>query len=301
MEKNEKISALDRLCWFLSRNTKSILLIILIITGIFLYGAFKIRGEVNLMELFPYDHPYLKLHFKYAQVFGSGASSVVIGLKSKDGDIFNPQFLGKLQKMTNEVELWDEVYRVLTVSIASRASKVVKAQAKGQIAVESLMWPELPKNDQEMALLKKHIFSNSSYNGILVSADGTAAVLWTEFRENISYAHAFNILQALREKYSDDRTSVHIIGVPMLMGWFFSLKGQIITVFAISIIGMVLVLMLIYHGNFLGMFVVMGDALILTVWGLGFIGFTGINFNPMLYVIAFLVGARMVGNAHQIT
>jgi predicted RND superfamily exporter protein len=45
----------------------------------------------------------------------------------------------------------------------------------------------------------------------------------------------------------------------------------------------------------------MGNALILTVWGLGFIGFTGINFNPLLYVLAFLVGARMVGNSLQIT
>ena len=38
----------------------------------------------------------------------------------------------------------------------------------------------------------------------------------------------------------------------------------------------------------------MANALILTIWGLGFIGFTGINFSPLLYVLAFLVGARMV-------
>ncbi len=49
------------------------------------------------------------------------------------------------------------------------------------------------------------------------------------------------------------------------------------------------------------MVVVMGNTLIMTVWGLGFTGFTGINFSPMMYVLAFLVGARMVGNAHQIT
>jgi len=87
----------------------------------------------------------------------------------------------------------------------------------------------------------------------------------------------------------------------MLMGWIYSLKTQILTVFAISITGIIIVLILIFYGNLLGMIVVMGNALILTVWGLGFIGFTGINFNPLLYVLAFLVGARMVGNSHQIT
>ncbi len=132
--------------------------------------------------------------------------------------------LTKIQKMTSEIELWDEVYRVLTVSIASRTTKVVKAQAKGQIKIDSLMWPEVPKDDQEMALLQKHIFSDPAYSGILVSRDGTAALLLTEFKENISYEQAFRLLQKLRKDYSDGDTSVHIVGFPMLMGWIYSLK-----------------------------------------------------------------------------
>ncbi len=92
MENEKKLRGLDRLCWFLSRNRLTVLIIILVITGIFLYGAFQIRGEVILAELFPYDHPYLKLHARFAQVFGSGASGAVIILKAKNGDIFNPQY-----------------------------------------------------------------------------------------------------------------------------------------------------------------------------------------------------------------
>jgi predicted RND superfamily exporter protein len=48
------------------------------------------------------------------------------------------------------------------------------------------------------------------------------------------------------------------------------------------------------------MFSPLVNAFILTIWGLGFVGFTGVNFNPLLYVLAFLVGARMIGNSHQI-
>src|SRR4030042_5150134 len=117
MENEKKLRGLDRLCWFLSRFRLTALIIILVITGIFLYGAFQIRGEVILAELFPYDHPYLKLHARFSQVFGSGASGVVITLKAKNGDIFHPSILTKIQKMTNEIELWDEVYRALTLLI----------------------------------------------------------------------------------------------------------------------------------------------------------------------------------------
>ena len=205
MEDKQELRGLDRFCMFLSRNRVSVLIVILVITGIFLYGAFRIRGEVLIYEMFPYDHPYLKLHARFSQVFGSGASGVVITLKAKNGDIFHPPILTKIQKMTNEIELWDEVYRVLTVSIASRTTKVVKAQAKGQIKIDPLMWPEVPKNDQEMALLKKDIFSDPAYNGILVSRDGTAALLLTEFKENISYERTFDLLQKLRKDYTDQR------------------------------------------------------------------------------------------------
>jgi predicted RND superfamily exporter protein len=293
--------SINRLCLFLSRHTLWVLSVILVITGIFFNGILKIRGEVILQDMLPYDHPYLKIHARFSEVFGSGGSGVVIAIKAKEGDIFKPSILKKIKKINDDIELWDEVYRVLTISIASRSVKVVKTLGKGEISVTPLMWPAIPNDADGIEMLKYHIFSNPAYYGTLVSKNGTAALLLTEFKENISYEHAFRLLQKLRKDYTDGETSIHIVGFPMLMGWIYSLRPQIFNVFVISIIGMIVVLVLIFYGNILGMIVVMGNALILTVWGLGFIGFTGINFSPMMYVLAFLVGARMLGNAHQIT
>jgi predicted RND superfamily exporter protein len=126
MEGKEKLTTLDRLCLFLSRHRLRILIIILVITGVFLYVAFKIRGEVILQDMLPYDHPYLKLHGRFAEVFGSGGSTLVIVVNAKKGDIFNPKTLGKIKGINDEIELWDEVYRILTVSMASNSVKVVK-------------------------------------------------------------------------------------------------------------------------------------------------------------------------------
>ena len=130
---NQNQGRLNRFSWFLTRHRLAVLVLTLIVTLVFAYGTFKIRGEVILQDMFPYDHPYLKLHARFAQVFGSGASGVAIALRAKDGDIFKQGTLSKLRKMTDEVVLWDEAYRVLTVSIASRTAKVVKALAKLRI------------------------------------------------------------------------------------------------------------------------------------------------------------------------
>jgi predicted RND superfamily exporter protein len=171
--------------------------------------------------------------------------------------------------------------------------------AKGEIRIEALMFPHVPKNEEEMADLKKNIFSNPSYSGVLVSEDGTAAIIMTEIKENIAYGEIYKKLQGLQQKYADDNTSIHIVGFPMLMGWVFSLKPQMYFVFAVSVAAIAFVLILIFR-NLAGMASPLVNAFILTIWGLGFIGFTGINFSPLLYVLAFLVGARMIGNSHQI-
>lgn len=293
-------NTMDRLCGWLTRRRGLILLAVVLITAGFSLGVLNLRGEVILQHMFPYDHPYLKLHARFAQVFGSGASGVAIALKSKNGDIFNRSYLEKLKKMTEEVTLWDEVYRVLTVSIASRSVKVVKAKKKGEISIEPLMWPELPKTPAEMALLKKHIFSDPAYNGTLVANDGSAALLMTEFRENISYERTFQLLRDLAKRYSDDQTSVHIVGYPMLMGWIYSSKPQMRLVFVISLGLMILILALIFR-NLPGMVAPMAVGLISTGIGLGFVGWIGINFSPLLYVLAFLVGARKISHSVQIT
>ena len=167
MENKSQLKRLDRFCMFLSRHPLAILLSLLIIAGIFFYGALTIRGEVILQQLLPYDHPYLKLHARFAEVFGSGGSGVVIAVKAKEGDVFKAPTLEKIKKMTEEIELWDEVYRVLTVSMASRSVKVVKTLKKGMISIRPLMWPDVPTNPQEMATLKADIFSNPAYVGTL--------------------------------------------------------------------------------------------------------------------------------------
>ncbi len=299
MKQEEKKTLLDRLSWFLTGHRRVVFVLILVLTAVFLFGAFRIKGEVILTDMLPYDHPFLKLHATFSKIFGSGGSGAVIAVKARSGDIFNETNLTKVKKMTQEIELWDEVHRVLTVSIASHSVKVVTARSKGEISTVPLMFPDVPKNSEEMERLKKNIFSNPAYNGTLVSKDGTGTLILTEFKENISYARAFQLLQKLKKDYEDDRVSIHITGYPMLMGWIYSLKPQMYKVFGISVIGIAIILFIVFR-NVLGIIAPLTNAGVLTIWGLGFIGFTGINFNPMLYVLAFLVGSRMIGNSVQI-
>ena len=300
---NEKIElrgTTDKIVSLLVRYKIWVMLAVLVATIAVSMGTFRMKTEVILAHLFPHEHPYLQLMGKFSQVFGSGGSGVAVAVKAKQGDIFNEKTLSKIKDITDEIILWDEVYRVLTMSMATYSTKVVKTMGKGEIRIEPLMYPDVPNTPEAMEELKKNVFSNPAYSGMLVSNDGTASIILSEMKENIPYESMFVKLKGIVAKYTDKDTSIHIVGFPMLMGWIYSYKTQIYMVMGISILMMVVILFLSFR-NFVGMIAPMVIALICTGLGLGFIGWTRINFSPLLYVLAFLVGARMISNAVQIT
>ncbi len=298
--KEEKRTFIDRLAWFSSSHRALVLLLTLCVAAGLAVGTTRIKGEIVIEELLPYAHPYLKIIAEFSQVFGSGGSFVAISLKAREGDIFRKSILEKVQAIDQEVALWPETYRVLTVSIGSRATKVVRPVGEGEIKVAPLMWPNVPETPEAVQRLKRDIFSDPNIRGILVSRDGTAAMILTQFKEDISYARAFEMLQALKAKYTDGETDVQLVGFPVLMGWIYSYKAQIMMVMVVSVLLMIIVLFFSFQ-NFIGMVVPMCFGIISTAMGLGFIGWTGINFSPLQYVLAFLVAARMVSHSVQIT
>ena len=196
--------------------------------------------------------------------------------------------------------MWPETYKILTVSIAGRSTKVVRPVGMASVPSPSTRWPEIPKTDEEVAVLKKYVYSDPNLRGILVSRDGKSAIVLTQFKTDISYQRAFEILSALDEKYTDEDTEIYLVGFPVLMGWIYSYKAQIMAVMAVSVFVMIAVLFLSFQ-NLVGMVVPVLFGLISTAMGLGFIGWTGINFSPLLYVLAFLVAARMVSHSVPIT
>jgi len=296
----EKRTFLDRFAWFASSHRLLVLVLTLIVAGGFAYGTTRIKGEVVIEELLPYAHPYLKIMIEFSEVFGSGGSFVAIALQANDGDIFRKSILEKVQAIDQEVALWPETYRILTISIGSRATKVVRPVGEGEIRVKPLMWPDVPDTEEGVRQLKKDIFSDPILRGILVSRDGTSAMILTQFKEDISYARSFEMLERLEAKYTDDETEVYLVGFPVLMGWIYGYKTQIMMVMGLSVLLMIIVLFFSFQ-NFVGMAVPMGFGVISTAMGLGFIGWTGINFSPLQYVLAFLVAARMVSHSVQIT
>lgn len=297
--KKKNCGTIDRISLFCTRHRLAVLLVTVAVALVFALGITRMKGEVLLEELLPYNHPFLKIIFEFSDDFGTGGSFAGISVTAVDGDIFSAGTLKKIQEIDSEVAAWPETLRIMTYSIGSRSAQVAKALSDGVMRIYPVMWPDIPSTPEGIAKLKKEIFSDPGMRSI-VSANGSSALIATEFKPDISYEQAFAMLQDLEKKYADEKTRIELVGFPVLMGWVYSLKSQIIIAMAISVALMVLILFLIFR-NFTGMAAPTAFGLVSTAIGLGFIGWSGLNFSPLLYVLAFLVGARKTSHAVQVT
>src|SRR3972149_10958617 len=113
---------------------------ILLAVFITVFFAFQISGLNMVLDpkaLLPQDHPYVKLNNEIEKQFG-GSRVVLIGLASKDGDIFNPSDIEKIRKINEEVKTLPGILENNVVSIADRKVKVVKAEGDS-LEINSLL------------------------------------------------------------------------------------------------------------------------------------------------------------------
>ena len=104
---------------FLLKHRIAVVVLIALATGFFFYKALHLRVESPTIDLFPSDHPYVETFVKYKDIFG-GASTVLIQVEVKEGDIFNKDSLSKIYRITKELELLPAINNYQVLSIAQR-------------------------------------------------------------------------------------------------------------------------------------------------------------------------------------
>src|SRR3990172_9869025 len=155
---------------------------ILLAVFITVFFAFQISGLHMVLDpkaLLPEDHPYVRLNNEIEKQFG-GSRVVLIGLASKDGDIFNPSDIEKIRKINEEVKTLPGILENNVVSIADRKVKVVKAEGDS-LEINSLL-DGIEYTPEGMKKLKDRVNSNPAFINSLISKDGTVAAIILDFK-----------------------------------------------------------------------------------------------------------------------
>ncbi|MDO8413312.1 MAG: MMPL family transporter, partial [Gallionellaceae bacterium] len=276
-----------------------VILLVLCVT-IFLgmrIGALKIDTDPDIWA--PQAHPYVKTTKTLEQVFG-GRNVVVIGIAPKNGDIYQPEVLAKIQRIQQGIEQLPQAVRHNILSLAARKVKDIRAASDG-MEVRRIM-ERVPQTPVEIAALKAAVASMPIYINSLVTPDGKVAAVIADFKTDKAKPNYTAMIQALRpivEREKDATVDIYYGGLPMHGYWLEFHMKKMPMYFGIAL----LIIMAVQFWSFRslqGMLLPMLTSILSVIWGLGLMGILGVHMDPMNSTTPILIMALAAGHSIQI-
>jgi uncharacterized protein len=272
-------------------------LVLASVTLFMIYASSRVQVGTRFVEFFPSYHSYIQLTGKYARSFG-GAETLAIMLRVKDGDIFNPATLQKIQDLNRAMDALPGVNHEEVFSLAS--FRVNYAQAvSGALVSKPYMFPDVPKTPAGIAALRYNVVAHWDALRQFVSADYKSAMVTASFNDAaINYSEFFKDVEQIVQKNQDANNLIYVAGEPMTRGWGYHYLYRILTI----IFGSLAVIVLIHYYGIRGIarwWAPLMTGTCSALWGMGFTGLIGYQLDPVMLVIPFILTARDVSHGIQ--
>jgi predicted RND superfamily exporter protein len=291
-------SYLERFVASCIRHRVAVIALLTVITAVLGWHALHVVIRTDLDDLTPRGHAYVKVNEQFKQGFG-GSNVVSIMVEARDGDIFNPTLLSRVQWITQQLQLVDAVNQFQIISLASKKLKDIRGTTDG-IDFKPLMWPDLPKNQGEMAQLRESILNNPLVLGAYVSRDLKSTLITVDFYDHlVDNEKVFQQIMRIVDAAQGQGVNVRVVGAPILFGWVNYYLSETMAIF-VATVGLLVVLLFISARSWRGTLLPLLAGFVSAVWSLGAARLIGFNVDPLVIVVAFLITARCISHSVQL-
>jgi len=286
--------------FFLLRHKAVVSLIVGVITaGLAGFMWYRMHVFANFFDLYPPNHPYIKLYQQYRGMFGT-ANTVLIVVESKNGTIFDdPATVQKVDRIT--LALLHDIPGVNGEQVFSITHPKVKTTltAGSGIKVVPLMYPRVPENKEDLEFLKLKVYTTEGVHGLFVSEDDKATQIIAGFwEEYFDLPTMWSKIQEIVKAEEDENTKIYVTGPPILYAYFIEIMPKMVGVLAASIVMLLLILWIEFR-SWQGVVIPAFSGTLSAIWGLGFGGLCGLNLDPLVLVIPLLISARAHSHSVQ--
>lgn len=272
--------------------------VFLAMTVLFAVGIPGAQLRTVFSDLLPRDDPYVQV-FKDHPGFGNPLTMLVM-VRCKDGDIYNPETLDKVWRLTRDVDLAPAVNHDQILSIATTKARYAEATPDG-IDMRPLMADSPPQSELEIDKLRERVRKAPMVTRFLISEDASATIISAQFIEQrLDYGVTFEYMQALVEAARDERHEVHLAGYPALTGWVYRYEHQMLAIFALTIAALLLALVLRMR-HVAGIMTPVIATSVSAIWAIGLVGWLRISIEPLLMIVPLLLIARSFSHCVQMT
>ncbi|MGE3298076.1 MAG: RND family transporter [Porticoccaceae bacterium] len=268
-----------------------------LVTLAFCAGIPNVQIRTIFKDLLPTDDPFVQVHFDHPNFGNPQLISVMV--KRKQGDIYNAETLNKVWKLTRDLDLTPKANHDTLISISTEKLRYAEATSDG-VELQPLMDNEAPSTPEQVAEFRNRVAMSPNARLFYISPDETATLINVAFLDSIDYGESFAFVQNLVEKARDADHDVHVAGQPTLTGWVYKLQKQTYSIFAVTVIAL-MVALLFYMRNVAGVTTPIVCAAVAGLWGFGFIGWLGRPIEPLLMIVPLLLVARSFSHCVQYT
>jgi uncharacterized protein len=275
--------------------------LLLLLTLWLLAQALQLRPDAGFAKQIPHAHPYMEVFRQYEQAFG-GANLISVALIQDEGAIYNERFLERLRQLTDEVFFLPGVDRSRVQSLFTPGVRYIEVVESGFAGGDVI-----PRDYQPGPAMFERIRDNVGKAGLigrLVANDQSGALVVAELlerdpvtQEKLDYRQVAAQLEALRVRYSDAHTRVHIIGFAKVVGDVTDASAEVVAFFAIALL-LTMLLLWAFCGSFRLSLLPLSAALAAVIWELGLLRLAGFGLDPFAILVPFLI--LSIGVSHGV-
>lgn len=276
---------------------KSVILMTIVMTLFLLFQLRSLRVIIDTDSILPQTHPYIVTGNTIEKIFGN-KFIILIGIEAKNGSIYTEKTLGKITRITQNLQNSPHFVRNNVLSLSARKTKNIFGNEEGMI-VKPLL-EKIPQTIEEMQELKRTIEKNPIYKGLVVSEDGTTAQILAEFKKS---EKGFQDIEAAAlkavEPERDDTVEIRLSGTPVFLSLLEKFSERMGFLFPLA----VLIIGLIHYEAFRtlqALFLPLVTALLAVIWAVGMLGLMGEPLDVFNASTPILILAIAAGHAVQI-
>src|SRR5688572_21751249 len=265
--------------WIIAHR-KLVVLAILAITGFLASNLARLEVDSNPKLWAPQRHPYVLTTEVLDSIFG-GQNLTVVGIVPRQGDVYQPAVLAKIERLQDSLELLPNVIRHNVLSLAARKVKLVKGGADGMEVTPML--DIVPTTPEGIARLRAAVASMPVYVNALVSPDGRAAAVIADFKQDSTTPNYIALTAGLHrivDREKDGTVDILLGGLP-IVGEAADRQFMKMPLFFGAALVVVMLVQFWSFRSVQGMLLPMATGILSVVSSLGLMGLLGVHLDPL--------------------
>jgi len=283
---------------------KPILMVLLALTVVMAFFAFKLNMDAGFEKQMPIGHEYIHTFKKYKDdVLGVNRLTVVV--KLRNGNIWNKPTLTRLYEVTQAVMALPNVSQLSVQSLwtpNSFVNEITEEGLRADVVIPGTVTPE--SLDATTISAIQRATSQGGFIGTLVARDQTSAMVTAELLEQdaqgnkLDYVAYNHILESqIRNKFEDKDYEIEIIGFAKQIGDVADGAQGVLVFCGIALLLTIAAVYWYCHSVRLTLLPVL-CSLTSLVWQFGTLRLLGYGLDPLAVLVPFLVFA--IGVSHGV-